>query len=49
MPRPWAEEVTRLAPRGRLVTCRGSGHMVPFAEPASFAALVEHFVAEEAP
>lgn len=47
VPRPWAEEVTRLLPRARLVTRAGLGHMVPFADPAGFAALVGRFVTEE--
>jgi pimeloyl-ACP methyl ester carboxylesterase len=47
VPQAWAEEVTRLLPHGRLITHTGSGHMVPFSDPAGFAALVEPFASSE--
>ncbi|MBB5156905.1 pimeloyl-ACP methyl ester carboxylesterase [Saccharopolyspora phatthalungensis] len=46
MPNAWAEEVTRLLPRGRLRTWPGTAHMVPFADPAGLAEALDEFVSE---
>jgi pimeloyl-ACP methyl ester carboxylesterase len=48
VPRPWAEEVTRLIPRARLATVPGAPHMVPFRAPAALAGLVAEFVRQDA-
>ncbi|GAB2753919.1 hypothetical protein GCM10027174_31610 [Salinifilum aidingensis] len=37
VPRSWAEEATRLLPRGHLTRWPGSGHMVPFRDPGGVA------------
>lgn len=44
VPQPWAEEVTRLLPRGRLSTWSGAAHMVPYTDPGGLAAVVEQFL-----
>lgn len=44
VPQVWAEEVTRLLPRGQLVTLSKAAHMLPFSHPARLAAAVERFV-----
>jgi pimeloyl-ACP methyl ester carboxylesterase len=47
-PGPWAEEVTRLLPRGRLVTVPGQPHALSWASPGRLARLVERFLREVA-
>ncbi|WP_433447174.1 alpha/beta fold hydrolase [Streptomyces sp. CA-142005] len=47
VPQEWAEEVTRLLPAGRLAMVERSGHMVPYRQPHSLAALVTDFLAHE--
>jgi pimeloyl-ACP methyl ester carboxylesterase len=44
VPQAWAEEVTRLLPRGRLAVVPGAGHMVPFRSPSAVAHLVDDFL-----
>lgn len=44
---PWAEEVRRLLPRGRLAVLPGAGHALQFSFPRETAAVVEAFLAEE--
>ncbi|MDP8904984.1 MAG: alpha/beta hydrolase [Chloroflexota bacterium] len=44
----WAEEVTRLLPRGRLVVLEGQPHALNFTSPALFADVVLEFLAEQA-
>jgi pimeloyl-ACP methyl ester carboxylesterase len=46
VPSDWAEEVTRLLPRGRLRTWPGAAHMVPFADPTGLADALDEFVSE---
>jgi pimeloyl-ACP methyl ester carboxylesterase len=41
----WAEEVTRLLPRGRLAVVPGAGHMVPFRLPSQVARFIADFLA----
>jgi pimeloyl-ACP methyl ester carboxylesterase len=48
VPRPWAEEVTRLVPLARLATVPDSPHTVPFRAPEALAALVTEFVRQDA-
>src|SRR5690348_3830565 len=48
VPRPWAEEVTRLVPRARPATVPDSPHTVPFRAPEALAALVTEFVRQDA-
>jgi pimeloyl-ACP methyl ester carboxylesterase len=48
VPGAWAEEVTRLIPRARLVTVPGSPHMVPFRQPGALAAQVTDFLRQDA-
>jgi pimeloyl-ACP methyl ester carboxylesterase len=45
-PQSWAEEVTRLVPRGRLATVSHSAHMIPFKAPEALAPLVADFLRE---
>ncbi|WP_046468303.1 alpha/beta fold hydrolase [Allosalinactinospora lopnorensis] len=45
--RPWAEEVTRLLPSGRLRTVEGQGHTVSVGAPQTLADLVSDFLEEE--
>ncbi|MFC7109864.1 alpha/beta fold hydrolase [Nonomuraea rubra] len=40
----WAEEVTRLLPRGRLVVMDGLPHMVPYKDPRGLAREVGAFL-----
>ncbi|MFC7343970.1 alpha/beta fold hydrolase [Saccharopolyspora griseoalba] len=40
VPQEWAEEATRLLPRGRLAVRSARGHMVPFSDPGGVAARV---------
>ncbi|WP_043636562.1 alpha/beta fold hydrolase [Nonomuraea candida] len=42
----WAEEVTRLLPRGRLVVMDGLPHMVPYRDPGGLAREVTAFLKE---
>ncbi|MFB4278100.1 alpha/beta fold hydrolase [Nonomuraea sp. MTCD27] len=44
----WAEEVTRLLPRGRLVVMDGLPHMVPYRDPRGLAREVAAFLEEVA-
>jgi pimeloyl-ACP methyl ester carboxylesterase len=48
VPRPWAEEVTRLIPRARLATVPRAPHMIPFREPEALAEIVTEFVRRDA-
>jgi pimeloyl-ACP methyl ester carboxylesterase len=43
---PWAEEVARLLPEGRLVTVPGAPHAVNFSAPDALARIVRPFVLE---
>ncbi|GAA3742937.1 pimeloyl-ACP methyl ester carboxylesterase [Spinactinospora alkalitolerans] len=47
-PQDWAEEVTRLLPRGRLRVVPGSAHTVSYRDPLPLARLVDAFIAEAA-
>jgi pimeloyl-ACP methyl ester carboxylesterase len=47
VPQRWAEEVTRLLPRGRLATIRGAPHTVNYNSPGAVARLVLAFLAEQ--
>lgn len=47
-PQPWAEEVTRLLPRGRLLTLPGQAHAVTVSAPNRLAHHVHHFLQEAA-
>src|SRR5829696_1555072 len=49
VPQAWAEEVTRLLPRGRLAVVAGAPHTVNFAAPGSLAELVGPFLVEDGP
>ena len=49
VPQAWAEEVTRLLPRGRLAVVAGAPHTVNFAAPAALAELVRPFLDEMEP
>jgi 2-hydroxy-6-oxonona-2,4-dienedioate hydrolase len=44
VPQRWAEEVTRLLPRGRLVVIPGGTHTLSFAAPLELARVVEAFL-----
>lgn len=44
-PQPWAEELTRLLPRGRLAVLRGAPHASNYDAPAALAGLVRAFMA----
>lgn len=44
VPQAWAEEVTRLLPRGRLAVVPGAAHTVNFTHPEDLGALVAPFV-----
>lgn len=46
-PGPWAEDVARLLPRGRLVTVPGLPHALSWASPGRLARIVERFLSEE--
>ncbi|MEU1734469.1 alpha/beta hydrolase [Streptosporangium sp. NPDC020145] len=46
VPQPWAEEATRLLPRGRLVIMEGLPHMTPYRDPRGLARIVTDFLAE---
>ncbi len=46
VPAPWAEEVARRLPQGRLLTVEGAAHAVNFGAPAPLAAAVRALVAE---
>ncbi|TDD41486.1 alpha/beta hydrolase [Nonomuraea terrae] len=48
VPQAWAEEVTRLLPRGRLVVMEGLPHMVPYRDPRGLAREVTAFLGEVA-
>lgn len=48
VPQAWAEEVTRLLPRGRLAVVPGAGHMVPFRSPSRVARVIDDFLAGRA-
>ncbi|WP_170223155.1 alpha/beta fold hydrolase [Nonomuraea turkmeniaca] len=48
VPQPWAEEVTRLLPYGRLVVMEGLPHMTPYRDPGGVARCVEDFLSEVA-
>ena len=45
VPRRWAEEATRLLPRGRLATVAGAGHTLNFNSPDEVARLLRPFLA----
>ncbi|MBF8191400.1 alpha/beta hydrolase [Nonomuraea sp. K274] len=45
----WAEQVTRLLPRGRLTVMDGLPHMVPYRDPRGLAREVTAFLREAAP
>jgi pimeloyl-ACP methyl ester carboxylesterase len=49
VPQAWAEEVTRLLPRGRLAVVAGAPHTVNFAAPGALAELVRPFLVEGDP
>lgn len=49
VPQAWAEEVTRLLPRGRLAVVPGAPHTVNFADPGRLAAVVRPFLAGSGP
>lgn len=44
VPRPWAEEVVRLLPQGRLTTVPGGAHTVNFTHPTEMAAVVRELL-----
>ncbi|WP_176993514.1 alpha/beta fold hydrolase [Nonomuraea jiangxiensis] len=46
VPQPWAEEVARLLPYGRLVVMDGLPHMAPYRDPRGVARRVESFLSE---
>jgi pimeloyl-ACP methyl ester carboxylesterase len=46
VPQAWAEEVTRLLPRGRLVVIPGAAHAVNFSRPTELARIVRSFLLE---
>ncbi|MFC5833977.1 alpha/beta fold hydrolase [Nonomuraea insulae] len=48
VPQPWAEEVARLLPYGRLVVMDGLAHMTPYRDPRGVAQRVEDFLSEVA-
>ena len=47
-PQDWAEELARLAPRGRLAVVRGAAHAAHYTHPSELAALVRGFLQEPA-
>lgn len=49
VPQDWAEETTRLLPRGRLAVIAHAAHMVPFSHPDRVAELVTDFTSEVDP
>jgi pimeloyl-ACP methyl ester carboxylesterase len=46
VPQAWAEEVTGLLPRGRLVVLPGLPHMIPYKDPRRLARVVAEFLGE---
>ncbi|HEY2994336.1 MAG TPA: alpha/beta hydrolase [Methylomirabilota bacterium] len=48
VPQRWAEEATRLLPRGRLVVVPGAAHTMCFTSPDQLASIVRPFLAEGA-
>jgi 2-hydroxy-6-oxonona-2,4-dienedioate hydrolase len=46
-PRPWAEEVVRLLPDGRLVVLPGAPHAANYSAPAELARVVRSFLADD--
>jgi 2-hydroxy-6-oxonona-2,4-dienedioate hydrolase len=49
VPEPWAEEVVRLLPKGRLVTIAGAAHTVVYFAPRECAEVVRGFLLEGEP
>jgi pimeloyl-ACP methyl ester carboxylesterase len=49
VPQAWAEEVTRLLPRGRLVVIPGGPHCVNYSTPRAFARVVTAFLEATCP
>ncbi len=49
VPQAWAEQVTRLLPRGRLTVMPGLPHMVPYKDPQGLARCVVEFLTEVTP
>ena len=47
-PQPWAEQVTRLLPHGRLVVLKGAPHAANYDDGARVAQIIQAFLAEEA-
>jgi 2-hydroxy-6-oxonona-2,4-dienedioate hydrolase len=45
-PQPWAEEVTRLLPRGRLLVIPGGSHTLVYTAPLELVRVVRPFLAE---
>jgi len=49
VPQQWAEEATRLLPRGRLVVIPGAAHTVNYDAPRELASVILRFLGEERP
>lgn len=51
VPQPWAEEVARLLPGGRLIVIQGAAHAINYAQPGEFARVIRDFLSahEETP
>ncbi len=45
VPQDWAERVTGLTPKARLVVVPGMPHMIPFRDPRVLASIIRDFAA----